>query len=376
MKLRLLVKLGVALSVILFCIGIGFYGFARLSVADKNQGADLLEYVSADCYGLFEIDNIDFFLHGFSDMAYAAQLDTLHRTGLVADVLNDLNNYSSSAAHGLSNRMNHLLVSFHTPGKPDVVAYFHAGKEEKRQLVEAVRRKYNVNFVSKEETYRGEKIEVFPMDPAHYLSVYEEGGVLAVSYQKNLIERVIDAKKDGASLRNDAVFSSIHQPKSVNHLTIYGRTASLPFFVDGHPCWSEFDVNMNSEVFYLSGAMYMPDSCMQTIEERLDKVQPVVEKDSLLIVSGPEKVDSCISSVIASPFHSLFDECTANLSRDASYIMVADMDKIAKHPEQYASFLPGFLLRHPDLFRSFILSVQIKKVKNHFSHIFVFTYKD
>lgn len=376
MKLRLFVKLGVALSVILFCIGIGFYGFARLSVADDNQGADLLEYIPGDCYGVFEVDNIDYFMHGFSDMAYAAQFDTLYRTELVADLLDNLNRYSSASAHGLSGRMNSLLVSFHTLETPGVVAYFHAGKEGKRQLVEALRGKYKVNFVLKEETYRGKKIEILPIHPTRYLSVYSDNGVLALSYDKSLIEKVIDAKKDNSSLRRNAVFSSIHQPKSVNHLTIYGRTASLPFLMDREACWSEFDLHTNSEVFYLSGAMYAADSCMQTIEKRLADISPVLQKDSLLVVSGQEKVDSCISSVIASPFHSLFDECTANLSRDASYIMVVDMDEVVRNPARYVPYLPGFILRHLNLFRSFILSVQITRIENRFSHIFVFTYKE
>lgn len=56
--------------------------------------------------------------------------------------------------------------------------------------------------------------------------------------------------------------------------------------------------------------------------------------------------------------------------------MVADMDKIAQKPEYYYSYLPPFLQRHPDLFRPFILSVQITEVEDRLSHIFVFTYKE
>lgn len=377
MRLRIIVKLAVVLSVILFCIGIGFYGFARLSETSDYESADLLDFVPGDSYGLFEADNIDYFMHGFSEIAYASQLDTLQRTDLVADVLSDLNRYSFTADHGLSTQMNHLLLSFHSPDRPGVVAYFHGGKEVKRQLVEAIRDKYHVSFVPKKETYRGEKIEVYPISPAKYLSIFSKSGVLVVSYQKRLVEEVIDAEKDGTSLRKNAVFSSLHQSKSVNHMSIYGRTASLPFLADGSlDYWSEFDVHLNSEVFYLSGAMYAPDSCMRSVVRRLENIETVSVKDSLLILSGPSKVDSCISRVIASPFHSLFDECTANLSRDASYIMVADMDMLVRDSKKYTPYLPAFVSRHPDLFRPFILSVQITRMKNRLSHIFVFTYKE
>lgn len=37
MQIRSVIKLGVVLSVVLFCIGIAFYGFARLSMADKRE---------------------------------------------------------------------------------------------------------------------------------------------------------------------------------------------------------------------------------------------------------------------------------------------------------------------------------------------------
>lgn len=377
MKLRVVVKLGVALSVILFCIGIGFYGFAKLSATDDYADVDLLDFVPDDSYGLFEADNVDYFVHGFSAMTYASQLDTLQRMGLIADVLRDLNRYSFRTDHGLSSQMNHLLISFHSPEKPDVIAYFRGGRAAKNQLINAIRDKYHVNFSPKEEIYRGEKIEIYPIRPTRYLSVYEKAGVLAVSYQKRLIEKVIDAGKDKTSLRGNEVFSLIHQDKSANRMSIYGRTASLPFLSEGcSHCWSEFDVHLNSEVFYLSGAMYASDSCMQAVMQRFSEVAPVSVKDSLLIVSGTSKVDSCISGVIASPFHSLFDECTANLSRDALYIMVADMDMIARHPQEYASYLPPFVSRHSEIFRPFILSVQVTRVGDKLSHIFVFTYKE
>ena len=96
----------------------------------------------------------------------------------------------------------------------------------------------------------------------------------------------------------------------------------------------------------------------------------------MLVVAGQHRVDSCISEVSASVSRSLFDECVANLSHDASYIMVADMDWVLRHPEDFRPYLPGFVLRHPGLFRSFILSVQVTRLENRFSHIFVFTYKD
>lgn len=379
MQIRSVIKLGVVLSVVLFCIGIAFYGFARLSMADKENRVDIFEFVPKDCAGILETDNIDNFMHVFSQAAYSSQLDTLHRAGLMNDILSDLSRYSSAAAHGLSYQMNHVVISFHRPHTAmDVVAYFRIGKEGKHQLIEAVKGKHGADFIPKKETYRGKKIEIYPLSSTRYLSVYTTDGLVVVSYQKKLIEQVIDAVKDNNSLREDSVFTSIHHPQPASFITIYGRTPSVPFLgKESCHSWSEYDIHLNSEVFYLSGQMKEEQAdCLDRMLQAVHTVPVVSEPDSLLVVSDRERVDSCISKVIASPSHTLFDECVSNLSRDASYIMVTDMEKVAAAPEQFASYLPPFLIRHADLFRSFILSIQFTEVNNRLSHIFVFTYKE
>lgn len=379
MQIRSVIKLGVVLSVVLFCIGIAFYGFARLSMADKENRVDIFEFVPKDCAGILETDNIDNFMHVFSQAAYSSQLDTLHSAGLMNDILSDLSRYSSAAAHGLSYQMNHVVISFHRPHTAmDVVAYFRIGKEGKHQLIEAVKGKHGADFVPKKETYRGKKIEIYPLSSTRYLSVYTTDGLVVVSYQKKLIEQVIDAVKDNNSLREDSVFTSIHHTQPASFITIYGRTPSVPFLgKESCHSWSEYDIHLNSEVFYLSGQMKEEQAdCLDRMLQAVHTVPVVSESDSLLVVSGRERVDSCISKVIASPSHTLFDECVSNLSRDASYIMVTDMEKVAAAPEQFASYLPPFLIRHADLFRSFILSIQFTEVNNRLSHIFVFTYKE
>lgn len=379
MQIRSVIKLGVVLSVVLFCIGIAFYGFARLSMADKESRVDVFEFIPKDCAGILETDNIDNFMHGFSQAAYSSQLDTLHRAGLMNDILSDLSRYSSAAAHGLSYQMNHVVFSFHySHTAMDVVAYFRIGKEGKHQLIEAVKGKHGADFVPKKEIYRGKKIEIYPLSSTKYLSVYTTDGLVVVSYQKKLIEQVIDAVKDNSSLREDSVFTSIHHPQPASFITIYGRTPSVPFLgKESCHSWSEYDIHLNSEVFYLSGQMKEEQvDCLDRMLQAVNTIPVVSEKDSLLVVSGHERVDSCISKVIASPSHTLFDECVSNLSRDASYIMVTDMEKVAASPEQFVSYLPPFLIRHADLFRSFILSIQFTEVNNRLSHIFVFTYKE
>lgn len=376
MKLRTVAKLGVILSIILFCVGVGLYSFARLSLAESGKDTDLLASVPSDCIGLLETDNIEFIVNIFPQTTYAGQLDTLQRSGLLSVIGSDIAPYVVNNAHDLHNRMDYMMVSFHAPASARNLVIYFKTNEPGKKFVREMMRKRGLDFKARKETYRGKSINIYPIANGDFIATYNGKGFLAVSYQKALIEKVIDAEKDETSLRQDKGFTSVAHTKTANFLTLYGHTAAIPLLAGGNKeCWSEFDIHLNSEVFYLSGSMYAPDSCMHQIEERMMNFQTHAE-DSILIISGQEKVDSCISRVSSIPHHTLFDECVSNLSRDASLIMVADMDKVAQDLNRYKGYLPTFIYDHIELFRSFILSVQITKVNGLFSHILVFTYKE
>ena len=375
MRLHTIAKFGGILSIILFLIGVGMYWFAKLSEAGDGRHMDLLTLVPSDCIGVLETDNFDHFSNKFPQTSYAVQLDTLRDSGIVHNILNDVTKYSTIGAHRLGNQMNHMMVSFHSETDiHDVVVYFRMTKDAKKLLTQIVLGSDKAALIKKEE-YRGERISVYPAGHTRFISVYSGTGFLAVSYHKRLIEKVIDALKDDTSLRHDPNFSCVRQPKSANFMTFYGKAAALPILADkGDNCWSEFNIHMNSEVFYLSGSLLGQENCFKKIQDRMDDIQ-IMSEENFLVVSGQHKVDSCISEAIIAPHSTFFDECVSNLSREASYIMVADIDKVASDLERYKSFIPQFVINNMGLFRSFILSVQITKLENRLSHIFVFTYK-
>ena len=53
MRLRTVAKLGVVLSVVLFCIAVGFYGFTRLSMTDRGREFNLFSLVPSNSIGVF-----------------------------------------------------------------------------------------------------------------------------------------------------------------------------------------------------------------------------------------------------------------------------------------------------------------------------------
>lgn len=375
MKQRTVGKLGVILSVILFCIGVGVYSFAELDSVDKEKEVNLFSYVPADCIGVLETDNIELLATEFTQAAYTSQLDTLESNILL--LLQDkFNSYISDNTHAFNNHINRVAVSFHSElcTVQNVVFYFRTDEVGKKFLHQMIREV--ASFAPKTEIYRGKKLDIYMVHQKDFITVYQENGFLALSYQKNLIEQVVDAFKNQTSLMDNEAFAEKYHGKAFNFITLYGRTAAVPLLSDaGADCWSEFDMHFNSEVFYLSGEVFEPDSCVRRMADRLENVTSF-SSDSILLMAGRHQVDSCISSVIADSEHTLFEECISNLSRDASYIMVVDMDKVAREPQKYADYLPKFIIEHTSMFRPFILSIQVSSVNGHLSHIFVFTYKD
>ena len=368
-------KVGVIVSIILFCIGVGFYSFARLSMTNEGKDADLLYFVPDNCMGILETDNIEFLANEFPQTTYAVQLDTLRHSGLFPILFDNIFPDANSNVHRLGNDINRMIISFHAPmSARNVVMYFHTHKSGKEYLQKIIQ-KQGSKFVPKKNSYRGEDIFIYPTDNGDFISAYYEKGFCAVSYQKKLIEQVIDAHKDGNSLREDPIFIEGYESKAVNFMAVYGRGPSLPLIKSQMQCWSSFDIHLNSEMFYLSGSTIVPDAFQIQVANELDCIPPLSE-DSFLILSGQSKIDSCISRTIAIPQHTLFEECISNLSRDASFILVADMEKVAKEPHRYRKYLPEFVFRHIDLFRSFIISAQITKINNRLSHIIVFIYKN
>ena len=377
MKLRIVTKFVVVLSVLLFCAGIGVYSFVQLKSADNAKTIDLMELVPADARGLLETDNVDFFISELPQMAYATQFDTLHQSNLIETIFYDLTRYTSHAAHGLSNQVNQLMLSFHQPGNAqDMVAYFRMGKDGKALFTEVLCEKYGDKFTPKTEEYRGKEIQIYPLNANNFLSLYDGKGFLVASHEKRLIEQVIDAQLEKSSIKQDTVLASSRHNKSSRFMTFYGRTASLPLLSNRRDyCWSEFDLHMNREMLYLSGAMACPYACLPAMSGRLKQI-PSVAKDSLIILSGTERIDSCINQATVAPKDTLFNQCIANLSPSASFILVADMQKVEREKEFFKAYLPPFINEWAEMFDPFILSVQVTEVEGRFSHILTLTYRD
>ena len=131
MKFKTVVKLSVFISVLLFCVAVGFYAFTQLDMTKRNREVSLYSLIPSNCTGVLESNQTTALLNDLSSLNYHKELVQFQFPGLFEFLLHHLNEYAVNNAHGLSSQMNHLMVSFHQPGtNRDQVVYFRTGESD------------------------------------------------------------------------------------------------------------------------------------------------------------------------------------------------------------------------------------------------------
>lgn len=381
MQLKTIVKIGTITSVLLFCFAVGFYAFMRLEMTDRSRDVNLFSLVPSNSVAVMESDCMQGVLEKLSMQNYSQELDGFYFPGLFEFLLIELNVFAEDNAHGLSEQMNHFLVSFHEPVTPrNQVIYFRMGSADEQMLSDILRNYAAGHFLPKKETYRGKIISVYPLTHEEFMAAYIEDTFFVVSYQKRLIEEVIDAQLDGTSLNDDALFSQvIGKKKSADFLTLYTQNPFLPFLKPEQPCWCEYDFHLNSDVVYLTGETFGENESvlLESMKESLQEI-PLINESNLFISSDKDSTLYYMNEAYDANEggnRMLFNECMANLSNEASFSMVVDMQKVVDAPESFQAYLSPFVLKNAHLFQSFILSAQCSLNGNRPSHMWVFTYK-
>lgn len=376
MRLKTVVKWSTTVLVLLFCLALGGYAFMQLDMAGRNRNVNLFSLVPSDCVGVLYSDDIYSFLDNYPEPNYKDELDKFQYPGLFEFILNGLKDYMGQDTHGLNGQMGHLMVSFHAPDVSlNQVIYLNMNSDDGQILSDMLREYAPDGFLHKEEKYRGKVIRIYPLGSDEFLASYTEKDCCVLSFQKRLIERVIDAKLDETSLDDDEAFRRMPNKKKRNFLTLYARSSFLPFLEFGPDCWSEYEFHLNSDVLYLTG---------ETASDRVDRMSeqmqelPFVEEERLILSADKDSTKMCIEKAMIDEDENrtLFNECVANLASDASFTLVADMEAVAEQPERFDEYLPKYILEHKDYFLPFILSVQLNVNEGRLSHIWVFTYKD
>lgn len=379
--MKMIVKIGTMISILLFVLAVGYFALVRLDITGRSRDINLFSLVPSDCIGVLESGNVNAFLNECSNLNYSRELEGFQFPGLFSFIINELNDYTSET-HGLSSEMSRLLVSFHRPGTSmDQVVYFRMGMTDEQLLSDILQEYMPGNFLPKEEVYRGKTMSVYPLYHDRYLVAYTEKEFVVLSFQKRLVERVIDAQLDESSVSRDAVFTNmINKKKTQSLLRLYGKSTLLPFLDSDMECWSEFDFHLNSDVLYLMGETYAPEASdyMAKVEECLKDI-PVINEEGIIVSAQKDSTVFFMNQAFDmndGGNRTLFNECVANLAEETVFSLVTDMRKVEENPRRFKTYLPPFILNNVSSFTPFVLSVQLSLTGESLTHMWVFTYKN
>lgn len=269
MKLRTIVKIAITSSVVLLCSGFALYSFFRLSAAEGQKDFNLYELVPSTASAVFATDDVLEFVAEADALTCSKNQQYLYVSKLFSYLKQSLYTLSEDTPHGLSRQMNRMLISFHEPdNERNQVLYCRLGDGDRELITGFVRNYVSSLYPPKTVVYQGEEITIYPMSDGDFLACYLTTGFMALSFQKKLIEDVIDAYKNRKSLADDPVFTEVRAPKkSAAVATIYTR-------MKGMMGWTEFDMKMKDDFIYFSGIIHETDTCF-TFINRLRQQQSV-----------------------------------------------------------------------------------------------------
>lgn len=284
MKLRLIIRIAVIVSIVLLCTGFGVYSFFRLNEVESQKDFNLYTLVPQSAMAVLETDRMAELVEGINQLSCSKDNHFLYASELFVYLKNYLHTLLDDTPHGLSKQMNKMLISFHEPDNPlNQVLYCSLGSGD-YELVESFIRKYSSSaFPSKFFDYRGEEISIYPMPEGRFLAAYFTPDFLAISFQKRLVEQVIDARLSKKSLIDMPSFKLMHAGKNTNvEATVYVRIKSVDMGknTDGIRSqtylgsWAEFDLKLNETAIYCSGISHGSDTT-RTFINALRRQQPV-----------------------------------------------------------------------------------------------------
>lgn len=258
MNKKTLSRIATSVSIILFLTAVISWGYTRLSMQEKQTTTDLYTLIPSECDAILETKNINTLYNNIHHSCFNQEYNDLRVSKLLDFLINNLEELTNQQAHGLSPDMNQLLISFHQPGSAyDQVIYGRMNESDKTFIEEFMQRNTSPTFRPKTAEYKGEHITIYPLGK-EFLACYFQPGFFAISLQKSLIEKVIDAHKENRNICTDERFNKLRKKNKRNEpLTLYLHTTEHPDIQ-----WLEFDIRMNAEAVYLTGGQIANDTSL------------------------------------------------------------------------------------------------------------------
>jgi hypothetical protein len=285
MKIHITFRITTITVIILLCTGIVFSLYFRMSATERAGEFDLYTLVPGGSRVIVDTENMTGLMLNINDLTCSKDTHFLYFSRFFCYLKDHINTLIGHTPHGLSRQMNRMLISFHEPGGDhDQVFYCRLDAGDDKLIEEFIHTYFVSSFPSRFFDYRGEEIRIYPMSGDLFLACYVTSEFLVVSFQKKLVEQVIDARLSERSILSDTCFSRIRKGRrTAAPATIYAfmQPVAMGKESDSLRCeadlggWAEFHVALNGDAIHLSGISHDADSCAATFTNTLRGLKPV-----------------------------------------------------------------------------------------------------
>jgi len=312
MKHKLFTKATVISVLVLFFLFAGIYYFAKLDAAEKSLETDLFAFVPDNATAILEANDITELVSELDHQHFKGTDQMLKISRLLSFLNANFEGLVNSTAHGLSPQMNKILVSFHEPGTDmDQIIYCRLADGDQKRINAFIQSNFATNYAPRLFEYKGETIRIYPLNSNNFLACYSRPGFFAMSYQKKLIEKVIDAYLYNKSILNDPLFSSFHNKKKNNDLArLYikmdqvqmGEAKNDTIVRSRLNYWTFFDLKISGDDICLSGTSFDNDSCI-SFTNALKQQTPIEIYQGKYLPAGSYFIAQTAASNIQSIFN-------------------------------------------------------------------------
>jgi len=275
MDRKLKIRILIISFFLLFFVGVGAFFYMGISSRERITKIDLYSLVPSDCSAVFETNDLTTLIKEIKNASIGKELPSLGLSRIANDLQVHFDALTMSAPHGLSSRMNKMLISFHSPGTElDQVIYFCTTPGDEKWLEQQIRKNRPIDFPIKTVSYKDKEIQICPMGGDVFLCYYKSAGFVVASYSKRLIEQVIDTQISGKSLLSDPCFLLSKDHKSFNSI------ASLHLTMK-QMGWSELDLKFGHDAIYLSGTTMDADTSSSFVNSLKEQspIEPISGKE-------------------------------------------------------------------------------------------------
>lgn len=254
-------KWGIICLLVLLLVG-GFisWSFFRLSFKEKSANVDLLSLVPDRCDAILEAEHIVTAFKRFSQCRFYEDYRDEKFFSLLDLMMDNYDDFTQEQGHGSGSELSALLVSFHRWGeKTEQVIYGSIDGQEQAFIEKLLGHVQTASYVPRSMLYKEETIWIYPLGTG-FLACYFQPGFFAMSFQKRLIEQVIDAYREGYSVLSEPDFQKVRKQRKYSEaLTLYVRQNAvgpmaerLAFHGAIVPVWNRFDLRMNEKTVSLT----------------------------------------------------------------------------------------------------------------------------